>query len=125
MHAADACGCLGGTRHATECQVCSSPVSQAQRRLVILPRVQGQKLGTCAYVRELRRDRSGEFRVEEAWQLDDLVDRAWERGLPRYQDRKMKTVHESVAAETSKVGEASTAEGLSADTESSRAHAVA
>lgn len=90
-------------------------------------RVQGQKVGSCAYVRELRRDRSGEFRVEDAWQLDDLIDRAWDRGLPRWEHRKMRAVHEGVdadlevpAAEVNVSDKAAAAEG-----EDSRAPAAA
>ena len=50
--------------------------------------MQGHKVGSCAHVRSLRREQSGEFRVADAWQILDLEDQAWEKGLPRHKRRK-------------------------------------
>lgn len=45
--------------------------------------MQGEAAGCGAYVTELRRERSGEFEVADAWDLEALVERAEEAGLPR------------------------------------------
>ena len=40
----------------------------------------GKKIGTGAYLASLRRTASGEFTVDDAWQLDDLI-----RYIDRYE----------------------------------------
>jgi tRNA U55 pseudouridine synthase TruB len=49
--------------------------------------LQGQHVGSCATVHKLRRENIGDFSVKDAWCLDDLVDRAWDAGLPRHPHR--------------------------------------
>jgi tRNA pseudouridine55 synthase len=41
----------------------------------------GRAAGTCAHVRELRREASGDFNVADAWQLPALLEEAAARGL--------------------------------------------
>lgn len=43
----------------------------------------GKQVGSLAYVRELRRETSGEYRVDDAWNLDELVALAQAKGLGR------------------------------------------
>ena len=52
--------------------------------------VQGQKVGSCAYVTSLRRTQNGAFNVKDAWQIEDLANQAWEKRLPKYKYRYSK-----------------------------------
>ena len=43
----------------------------------------GAALGTAAHLTALRREAIGEYRVQDAWQIEDLAEQLWAQGRAR------------------------------------------